>query len=55
LPFADLVCVLNTGSEATCEAIRAARAFTSRDHIMVMQGGYNGWHNDVAYNSHDAA
>lgn len=50
IPFADLVCVLNTGSEATYQAIRAARAFTSRDHIIVMQGGYNGWHNDVACN-----
>lgn len=50
IPFADLVCVLNTGSEATYEAIRAARAYTGRDHIVVMQGGYNGWHNDVACN-----
>jgi glutamate-1-semialdehyde 2,1-aminomutase len=50
IPFADLACVLNTGSEATYQAIRVARAFTSRDHIIVMQGGYNGWHNDVACN-----
>src|SRR5438067_857477 len=50
VPFADLVCVLNTGSEATSQAIRVARAFTLRDHIIVMQGGYNGWHNDVACN-----
>ncbi|HWB87486.1 MAG TPA: aspartate aminotransferase family protein [Bryobacteraceae bacterium] len=50
VPFADQVCVLNTGSEATYQAIRAARAYTSRDHIIVMQGGYNGWHNDVACN-----
>ena len=49
-PFADMVGVLNTGSEATYQAIRAARAYTSRDHIIVMQGGYNGWHNDVACN-----
>ncbi len=49
-PFADLACVLNTGSEATYQAIRVARAFTGRDHIIVMQGGYNGWHNDVACN-----
>ena len=50
VPFADQVGVLNTGSEATYQAIRAARAYTSRDHIIVMQGGYNGWHNDVACN-----
>lgn len=50
VPFADAVQVLNTGSEATYQAIRLARAFTNRDHIIVMQGGYNGWHNDVACN-----
>lgn len=41
---------LNSGSEATCQAIRLARAMTGRDHIIVMQGGYNGWHNDVSCN-----
>jgi glutamate-1-semialdehyde 2,1-aminomutase len=50
IPFAESVQILNTGSEATYQAIRLARAFTSRDHILVMQGGYNGWHNDVACN-----
>lgn len=50
VPFADSVQILNTGSEATYQAIRLARAFTGKDHIIVMQGGYNGWHNDVAYN-----
>jgi glutamate-1-semialdehyde 2,1-aminomutase len=50
VPFADSVQVVNTGSEATYQAMRAARAFTSRDHVIVMQGGYNGWHNDVACN-----
>src|SRR5581483_5572712 len=41
---------LNTGSEATYQALRVARAATGRDHIIVMQGGYDGWHNDVACN-----
>lgn len=50
VPFVDSVQVLNTGSEATYQGIRAARAITQRDHIVVMQGGYNGWHNDVACN-----
>ena len=49
-PFADSVQLLNSGSEATCQAIRLARAATGRDHIIVMQGGYNGWHNDVSCN-----
>lgn len=50
IPWVEQVQFLNTGSEATCEAIRLARAVTERDHIIVMQGGYNGWHNDVACN-----
>ena len=41
---------LNSGSEATSQAIRLARAVTDRSHIIVMQGSYNGWHNDVSCN-----
>lgn len=50
IPWVERVQFLNTGSEATSEAIRLARAVTERDHILVMQGGYNGWHDDVACN-----
>ena len=50
IPFIDSVQFLNTGSEATYQAIRLARAVTDRDDVIVMQGGYNGWHNDVACN-----
>lgn len=50
VPWVESVQFLNTGSEATAQAIRLARATTARDHILVMQGGYNGWHNDVACN-----
>jgi glutamate-1-semialdehyde 2,1-aminomutase len=50
IPFVDSVQIVNSGSEATYQAIRLSRAFTGRDHILVMQGGYNGWHNDVACN-----
>lgn len=58
--FAELFCryvpgveklqITTTGSEATYHAIRIARAVTQRDHIIIMQGGYNGWYNDVAAN-----
>ncbi len=50
VPSAESVQLLNTGSEATYQAIRLGRALTGRDHIIRMQGGYNGWHNDVACN-----
>lgn len=50
VPTLEKVQLTTTGSEATYHAIRIARAVTSRDHIIIMQGGYNGWHNDVAGN-----
>lgn len=50
LPLADKVQFFNTGSEATLQAIRVSRAATGRDHILKMQGGYNGHHNMVAAN-----
>ena len=50
VPAAESVQLLNTGSEATYQAIRLARAVTGNDHVIVMQGGYNGWHNDVSAN-----
>jgi len=50
VPWIEQVQFLNTGSEATYQALRLARAATGRGHVIVMQGGYNGWHNDVACN-----
>lgn len=50
VPWVEQFAVFCSGSEATQQAIRLARAATGRDHIIVMQGGYNGWHNDVACN-----
>jgi len=50
VPTADRVQFLNTGSEATAQAIRVARAWTGNDHIVRMQGSYNGNHNMVASN-----
>lgn len=50
VPTVDKIQITTTGSEATYHAIRIARAATQRDHIIIMQGGYNGWHNDVAAN-----
>lgn len=37
----------NSGSEATMMAIRAARAFTGREVVVKIAGGYHGMHNDV--------
>ncbi len=50
LPFAEKVQFFNTGSEATAQAIRVARAWTGKPHVILTQGGYNGHHNIVAAN-----
>ncbi len=55
VPTSESIQITTTGSEATYHAIRLARAITGRDHIIVMQGGYNGWHNDVSCNVISAA
>jgi glutamate-1-semialdehyde 2,1-aminomutase len=47
---AEKVTLLNTGSEATSLAIRIARAVTGKKHVIVMQGGYNGNHDELACN-----
>ena len=50
VPAAEKVCLQNTGSEATSLAIRLSRAITGRKHFIVMQGGYNGNHDELACN-----
>jgi glutamate-1-semialdehyde 2,1-aminomutase len=41
-PGAEMVSFLRTGSDATAAAVRIARAFTGRRHVL--QWGYHGWH-----------
>jgi glutamate-1-semialdehyde 2,1-aminomutase len=43
VPCADLVRYANSGSEAICGAIRAARGFTGRSKILKFEGHYHGW------------
>lgn len=47
VPNLDLVQIFNSGSEATANAIRLARAHTGKDHVVMPIGGYNGWHDEV--------
>src|SRR5205807_987916 len=44
VPCAEMVSFANTGTEATMEAIRIARAFTGRDKIVKFEGHYHGHH-----------
>jgi glutamate-1-semialdehyde 2,1-aminomutase len=42
MPHMERIRFANTGSEATQNAIRAARAFTKKEKIAKIEGGYNG-------------
>jgi glutamate-1-semialdehyde 2,1-aminomutase len=53
VPTLEQVQVTNTGSEATALALRLARAVTGRGGVLLMQGGYNGWEDEVAFNLMD--
>jgi glutamate-1-semialdehyde 2,1-aminomutase len=44
IPCAECVRLSNTGTEAVMKAIMLARAFSGRDSIMKLEGGYNGWY-----------
>lgn len=50
----DLVRFTNSGTEATMNAIRAARAFTGKDLIVKMEGGYHGTYDDLEVSVHPA-
>ncbi len=50
IAVSEKVSLQNTGSEATSMAIRLSRAVTGRQHFIVVQGGYNGNHDELACN-----
>ena len=50
IPSAESMIATTSGSEATAQAIRLARAVTDRDLIVKFQGGFHGWHDAVARN-----
>ncbi|HVX03303.1 MAG TPA: aminotransferase class III-fold pyridoxal phosphate-dependent enzyme, partial [Nitrososphaera sp.] len=47
VPCADMVRLVNTGSEATMNAIRLARGFTKKKKVVKLDGGYHGAHDYV--------
>lgn len=55
VPCAELVRLVNTGSEATMHAIRLARAFTKKKDIIKFEGGYHGAHDYVLTKAGSAA
>lgn len=47
IPSFDLVRFTNSGTEATLNTIRAARAFTGKSRFAKVEGGYHGTHDAV--------
>lgn len=47
IPSFDLVRFTNSGTEATLNTLRAARAFTGRTRFAKVEGGYHGTHDGV--------
>ena len=47
VPCIEMLRLVNTGTEATMHAIRAARGYTSRDKIVKFEGCYHGAHDYV--------
>ncbi len=50
IPSLEKIRYCNSGTEATLFAMRAARAFTQKDIIIKMDGGYHGSHDAVEVN-----
>jgi glutamate-1-semialdehyde 2,1-aminomutase len=50
IPSVDEVLLCNSGSEATYQAVRLARAVTGRQKLLKFQGCYHGWHDAVLRN-----
>ena len=48
IPSLDLVRFTNSGTEATLNCLRAARAYTGRSKIAKVEGGYHGTHDAVS-------
>jgi glutamate-1-semialdehyde 2,1-aminomutase len=51
IPFAEMTRIVNTGAEATMNAIRLARAFTKRKNIVKFDGCYHGAYDYVLVNA----
>ena len=47
VPSLDKVRFVNTGTEATLNAIRAARAFTGKQKLIKCEGAYHGNHDAI--------
>jgi glutamate-1-semialdehyde-2,1-aminomutase len=49
MPAVQRFRMLGSGTEGVMAAVRAARAFTGKDHIIKIGGAYHGWSDQVVY------
>ncbi|MCI8505640.1 MAG: aminotransferase class III-fold pyridoxal phosphate-dependent enzyme [Lachnospiraceae bacterium] len=54
-PSVEMVRMMGSGTEADIIAIRLARAYTGKKHIIRILGGYHGWSDQLVYNGGTAA
>ncbi|MBW1699592.1 MAG: aspartate aminotransferase family protein [Deltaproteobacteria bacterium] len=52
IPSAEQVRFANSGSEAVMKALMIARAFTGKEKIIKMEGGYHGWFDEAQVSVH---
>ena len=50
MPRIEMFRCLGSGTEADIIAIRLARAFTGKKHVLRLIGGYHGWSDQLVYN-----
>lgn len=50
IPCGELVQFCNSGTEATMQAMRIARAYSGKDVIAKFEGGFHGWHDYALWN-----
>lgn len=50
-PTVEMFRALGSGTEADLTAVRLARAFTGKKHIIRFTGGYHGWSDQLVYNA----
>ncbi len=55
VPCAEMVRLANSGTEATMHAIRLARAYTGREKVVKMSGGFHGAHDSMLVKPGSAA
>lgn len=50
-PTVEMLRMLGSGTEADVVAIRLARAYTGKKHLIRLAGGYHGWSDQLVYNA----